>query len=177
MRKVLLGIKIIGIFFIISAIWNCISQLIIRNYIVALFFLLVDLVIGVNLLWRREFARKLAIFIAGFSSISFIIFMITLPIIGLNIYKNYEERQVLCKQLVCYLNNVKNEDGPKAEIIKIEKEITRLKKYIDWYENFEKSSNNLQNYFNIEAGVVYLSFFGIVIYYLRKSYVKNQFTK
>lgn len=171
MHKVPLGIKFIGIFFIISAIWNSITQIIIKNYILGLFFLLINLIVGINLIRRRKFA----IFIAGFSIISFIIFMVTLPIVGLNARKNYEERQVLYEQLVDQLNKLKNENSSKAEIIETEEKITRLKRYINWYENFEKSGENLQSHFNVEVGIVYLSFFGVVIYYLRKSYVRDQF--
>lgn len=175
MRKILLGVKIIGIFFIISAIWNCITQITMKNYILAMFFLSIDLTIGVNLLRRREFARKLTIFIATFSIISFIILMVALPITSLKVYKNYKERQILYGQLIDNLNKLKNKNGSKTEIANTEEKLLRLKKYIEWYPSFEKSTASLQEHFSVRSGVIYLSLFGAMIYYLKKSYVRSQF--
>ena len=175
MRRALLGIKIIGGFFIISSIWNCLTQMTVQRYALALVLLLINFIIGINLLRKREFARKLAIFIAFFSLISFVILMFVVPITGMQVRKNYEARQISYEDLTVHLDKLKNGEGPKAEIANIKEKLARLKRYIEWYPNFQKSIDRMNENFNVLTGILYICFFGMIIYYLKKSYVRKQF--
>ena len=141
----------------------------------AIFFLVVDFIIGINLLRGRELARRFAIFIAGASLVFFFIFMLAIPIVGLNMRKNYEKRQILYKQLSIQLSELQKEAKAEANVAKIRKKLGQLREYIDWYATFEKSYGNIQAHYSIETGVIYFLFFGTIIYYLRKPYVRKQF--
>lgn len=176
MTGTLLGIKAIAWIYIISASYRLITTIITKRTFFDIIDFAIFMIIGINLLRRKDLARKFAIFFAYVAVIFTVIGSIIAPLMALRFHEKHDAKYKLYMEKQEILNKLTEQKAATKEIDAVKEEIANMQFYPQYYEELknlleQRAKEVAFNYPNI----LFLCYQLFIIYYLRKEYVRKQF--
>lgn len=181
MKKTLLGIKIIGGLAVIGPIINISHKLITHatkiNFFETYIGGLISIIVGINLLRRREGARKFTIFLCYLGIVVYAVFMILTPIFILKADREYQETLKLYREKKNYIEELRSNNATKEETLKASRGLSNLEDKIERHKVFEKDIEGAKEEFSFKGIGTFITFgwYIFIIYYLKKDYVRRHF--
>ncbi|MDD4879219.1 MAG: hypothetical protein PHR22_02030 [Candidatus Omnitrophica bacterium] len=178
MKNTLLGIKVIGWLCVISGIFAGMAIFWQEDYAVLGITFLLNLIIGINLLRRKEAARKFMVFLTALSIAAALIAALLVPNLILDRAEKYRQKMHRYKEISAKISELQKEKPvDEYELVPLTVEAKSLKIFLDRYPEYEKAMGKIyKNTFELNmANIIGISYMMFIVYYLTRPYVKEKF--
>jgi len=178
MKNTLLGIKMIGWLCVIGGIFAFIAAFKKESILWGFMFAL-NFIVGMNLLKKKEAARKFMVFLTSFSIVILLATMLLIPNILLGKREEYGRNLQRYKEIQVKISKLQEEKPVNEyELEPLMGEANSLKISLDRYPEFEKiMAKSFEEDFELNTGnITGISYLLFVVYYLTRPYVKQQFS-